>query len=105
MDPQQQEKLPTNARIMMSKKLYHQLDVEISKVPGISEEHAATVMSIIRDTFKFHPDASIYSEKAKQQTQAFRQRRKEQGISTYVSSGKKASYERKKQNQATQDPI
>lgn len=95
--PQVENKLPVNARVMMSKKLYHQLEVEVSKAPGISEEQAATVMSIIRDTFKFHPDAPIYNEKAKQQTQAFRQRRKEQGISTYVSSGKKASYERKKQ--------
>jgi hypothetical protein len=53
-------------------------------------------MQIIKDIMLFDPDVSVYNLKMKDRIMERRAKLKEQGVSTYISSGAKASYQKKK---------
>lgn len=81
---------------IMSKKRY----MEIQKT---LEEHIAddatlnTVMASIRTIMRYDPDKSAYTPEIKQRQVEWRRRKaQELGVTTYVTSGMKAHYERSK---------
>ena len=57
---------------------------------------ALEIMDIIKEVLQFDPLATTYNEKAAQKIKEYRERKKAEGISTYISSGTKASYHKNK---------
>lgn len=79
----------------MSKKRYH--DIE-SHLRLLTEDSVLIdqVMHCIRTIMKFDPSHNTYTQELGQKIKQRRQKlRDEQGISTYISSGRKTNYERK----------
>ena len=58
--------------------------------------HQSKPLNAFKTLMNFDPEISIYNEQIKKTIMERRHRLKEQGISTYISSGQKAFYERKK---------
>jgi hypothetical protein len=77
-----------------SKKKYYEMEQEIEKRYG--EEETQEIMRIFCEVLKFDPNQTVYTERMKECIKARRERLKAEGISTYVSCGAKAYYERKK---------
>lgn len=83
----------------LSKKKYYALEEELMK--RYDESIVEDVLNILKDVLKFDPGVSLYTEDAKRSILERRERLKAQGISTYVSCGAKAYYERSKQKKST----
>ena len=83
----------------LSKKKYEEL------VRALYEKHdkdvADSMLSIFREVFKFDPYMSTYTEENAKRIKEYRQRKKEEGISTYVSSGLKKFREKQKLAKST----
>ena len=84
-----------------SKKKYYELEDSLMKKFG--REQTDDILLIFREIFKFDPTVSVYTEAMKASIKSRRERLKEQGISTYVSSGAKAYYEKKKQSHVSEN--
>ena len=78
----------------ISKKKYYELEKIYNEM--FPEEQAKQVMDALKLALNFDPEISMYNEQMKKTIMERRHRLREQGISTYVSSGQKAFYERKK---------
>ena len=59
-------------------------------------DQSRQILDILKKVFDFDPNVSTYNEIVKASIDKNRQKMKEHGISTYVSSGSKASYYKKK---------
>lgn len=82
-----------------SKKRYHEIETKIEA--KYATDMASDIMSIIRDVLKFDPETSTYDEDNARKIKEYRAKKKAEGISTYISSGMKASYEKRKKEKGT----
>lgn len=82
----------------LSKKMYYDIEARLNE--KFKEEDVDAILSLIKEVMRFDPEKSVYSEKMKKQIQVRRERMKEEGISTYISSGAKASYDKKKKEKS-----
>lgn len=84
----------------MSSKLSKTSYAKIEELFGhlMDSDMVTKAMTIIRDTTKFDPTANTYNEKVAASIKKYREKKKAEGISTYVSSGSKKSYEKRKKN-------
>lgn len=82
------------AQSTLTKKRYWEIIAFMKNEYG--EEVGEVLGQKIQEVMKFSPDVSYYTEQMKQQTKAWRDRKKAEGISTYVSGGAKGYYHRKK---------
>ena len=78
----------------ITKKKYYELVKIYNEL--FSKEQAKLALDAFKTLMNFDPEKSMYNEKVKHTIKERLERLKEQGISTYVSSGQKAFYERKK---------
>ena len=84
----------SKGRATLSKKRYEELYNEFSqKCPA----HVDELMETIRRVMKFDPSQNTYDEKQGQRIKSLRDRKKAEGVSTYVSTGQKQMYWRKKE--------
>lgn len=60
------------------------------------EEEAVKILDKLCSVLHFDPNVSSYNEENKQKTREYRKKLKDQGISTYISSGAKKYYDKKK---------
>jgi hypothetical protein len=82
-----------------SKKKYYELQEALEQRYG--KDQSSEILQVFRDVFKFDPTVSVYTEAMKASIKTRRERLKEQGISTYISSGAKAYYDKKRQTTAS----
>ena len=80
----------------LSKKKYYEFQDKLKQTFG--DDEVDTILSSLRDVLKFDPNVSVYSEKMKDAIYSRRERLKEAGISTYVSSGAKGYYYKHRPN-------
>lgn len=77
---------------------YYQFAEEVSKL-----DNGEDVIRLFQSIFDFDPSKPItdkkYSPKVAEYIKSYRQRKKDEGISTYVSSGVKSAYHKKKLEQ------
>lgn len=93
------------AHSTMSKKRYHEYASLVLKTVD-DPQVAEALLAGLREILKFDPTLKLestskstpYDEKHAQRIKNYRQRLKEKGISTYISSGAKAHYHAKKQS-------
>ena len=79
--------------LFLTKTRYEEICVQLNDIdPEIKQK----VLQKICEVLSFDPNKSSYSEAQKECIQKYRERKKLQGISTYVSSGNKKCYEKKK---------
>lgn len=82
---------------VLSKKRFYQLQQAFEDITD--EELVQKLMEKVKEIMNFDPSKSTYSPERGQKILSRRHKlRDEHGISTYVSSGAKACYEKKKQN-------
>ena len=81
-----------------SKSRYYEIE---KRMMATFPDQSTHILDIIKEVFDFDPNASTYNENIKASIDKRRQKLKEQGISTYISSGSKASYYKKKQLKGT----
>lgn len=87
---------------VLSKKRFQQIQDALTD-ELIDVERVQHLMERIKDIMNFDPTKSTYTYELGQKTIARRNKlRDEQGISTYITSGRKKHYENKK---ATSQPI
>lgn len=79
----------------LSKKKYFELAEAFHKELNDSNQ-TERLLTILKDVMNFDPDVSRYTPEVGRQIRDRIQRLKEQGVSTYVSSGRKTSYHNKK---------
>lgn len=79
----------------MTKGKYAELE-RVLKESIPDQGHVETMLKCLRETLKFDPDVSTYDETKSKNIRAYRERMKAQGVSSYVYSGAKASYDKKK---------
>lgn len=84
----------------LSKKKYEEI------AQALQAEHGKVVtdnvLSIIRNVMKFDPNMSTYTKQHASYIKEYRERKKEQGISIYVSSGLKKFREKQKLAKASE---
>jgi len=80
-----------------SRKKYNQI-LESMSAMGIDEEAVRATASIIRRVLDFDPDDRTRSA---YQLEYVRRKAVENGVSTYIASGRKAQYMRSKQEKGT----
>lgn len=90
----------------MCKSSYNKLLTKL-KDYNLDDGAITEIGEYIQDLFSFDPDGKYenrykgYSEKNLESIRRYREKKKLEGINTYISSGKKASYEKKKAEKAT----
>lgn len=77
----------------LSKTKYYEIENQLQK--ELENEQVEKVMSVIRNVLMFDPTVSVYNENMKTKIDERRARLKTEGVSTYVSSGAKAHYDKK----------
>lgn len=91
-------------RRYMSKTSYHKILAELQTY-GMLESDVERFGNFIQTLFNFNPESKYpksknryhgYTEKHLEAVQRYRAKKKEEGVSTYVSSGVKNSYYKKK---------
>lgn len=80
----------------VSKVKYYEFEKEIKTL--FDEENATKVMDTLKKVLKMDPTISVYNEKVKERIMERRHKLREQGISTYISSGVKAFREKQKKD-------
>jgi hypothetical protein len=80
----------------VSKKTY-KVFCELLKSKVTDVEMLTMVLDTFKEAFVFDPEKSSYDCHKAQQIKAYRGRKKAEGISTYISSGVKGSYYKRKQ--------
>ena len=88
-------RMPSQTRVITRKRLNEIKELLQDKVRD--DVNVDEILSEIAKIFNYDPTLSAYDEKRNEIMKAYRNRKKEEGISTYVTSGGKAAYERKKQ--------
>lgn len=78
----------------LSKGKYYELESKLKDEFG--EAMTEKVLSNMREVFNFDPNQTTATAAAVERTRKYRAKLKEQGISTYISSGSKKQYEKKK---------
>jgi len=73
-------------------------DLERSLRDKYDEELVEGFLQVMRETLQFDPSMSSYDTKRSQQIREYRARKKAEGVSTYVTSGMKQAYEKRKKN-------
>lgn len=73
--------------VALSKKRYYDLEEEFKLL--FEDETVSKIMERIRFVMQFDPDRSTYTKEQAAKIKAYRSRMKEQGVSTYVTSGRK----------------
>jgi len=84
------------ASVNLSKTKYMNLKMELSK--EFDSEITEKVLSTLCKVLQCDPSLSTYDSDAADSIRMYRARKKEQGISTYVSSGMKNMYEKQREN-------
>ena len=84
----------------LSKKKYYELSNELTSRLG-DAELVTKVLNTIKEVLDFDPEVSTYDEVQAKKIKEYRQRKKEEGISTYITSGVKSAYYKKKQKEST----
>lgn len=79
----------------LSKKRYEEFGKGLLEILD-DQEKVESALKLLRDIMKFDPEACTYTPEQAKKIKAYREKKKEEGISVYVSSGCKASYEKKK---------
>lgn len=74
----------------LSKKKYYELEDQLRQ--QFNEDQVTHIMSTLRDVLKFDPNVSVYTDKMKEAIYTRRERLKDAGVSSYVSSGTKGYY-------------
>lgn len=74
---------------------------ELLKTHLKSEDELEGVLKGIASIFNFDPTKSTYDENRRRVTQEYRDRKKAEGITTYITSGGKVAYQKRKN--ATKD--
>jgi hypothetical protein len=95
-DPKEKEEYRGSRTL--SKVKYYEMESQMRE--RYEAEAVEGMLSILRSVLKFDPSLSLYNEKSKAATYNRRARLKESGISTYVSSGMKARYEKQRAQSA-----
>lgn len=85
----------------LSKKKYEEFSTGLSQLFANEPYHVDKVLELLRITMHFDPNVSTYNEAQLQRIKARRERLKAEGVSTYVSSGTKACYYRRKEASST----
>ena len=81
----------------MSKKRYQEIADKLAVILDGNEEKLQQALSSIREVMKFDPEKLIqYTPETGRRIKEYRERQKEKGISTYVSSGRKNYYHNNK---------
>ena len=83
----------------ITKTKYHEFEQQLNA--EFQEETTNKILDILKNVLHLDPNVSVYNEKMKENIMRRRTKLKEQGISTYVSSGAKSFYDKKKANQTT----
>ena len=81
----------------LTKKKYTEIHDAI--VNDFDIDVADKIMNIIKEVMKFDVNVNTYTEVQSQRIQKYRDKMKDQGVSTYVSSGRKAALKNKKLQQ------
>ena len=82
------------AQATLTKKRYWEIIAFMKDEYG--EEVGEVLAQKMQEVMNFSPDVCRYNEKMKEKNKAWRDRKKAEGISTYVSGGAKGYYHRKK---------
>ncbi len=85
---------PVKACVALTKARYKILTEAMYK--EYEKDAADEILNIIKKALNFDPDKSNYDAESKRKTMEYRAKLKEKGISSYVSSGRKAHYEKNK---------
>lgn len=80
------------AVVTLSKKKYHDF-VQALEAKYEDTDLVADILKTLCDTIRFDPSLSSYDETQHQRIKARRERLKQQGITTYISSGNKSWYD------------
>lgn len=81
--------------VCLSKRRYHAIKDEIANYLQDADK-AEGVLTIIKTILKYDETASTYNPEVGRRIKEYRDRMREQGVSTYVTSGKKSQYQKKK---------
>lgn len=61
-----------------------------------NKECIQQLLLALKQVLDFDPDASTYTKEQAERIKAYRNKKKEEGVSTYVSSGAKSAYHKRK---------
>jgi hypothetical protein len=81
--------------VVLSKSKYQEFDKHLKEL--VSPDIYLKISDVFKETFKFDANVCSSNPYAVEKTKQYRNKLKEEGISTYISSGAKKSYEKKKQ--------
>ena len=76
----------------MTKKRYYEIQKRLEDEMKLSSDTVLQVMTVIKDVLNFDPNVTLYDERSKQRLKEYREKKKQEGISTYITSGTKAYY-------------
>jgi hypothetical protein len=79
--------------LFLTKERYEEIRVRFT---NIDSEMKDKFLKELCEVLSFDPDKSSYNEAQKECIKKYRDRKKLEGISTYISSGNKKCYEKKK---------
>jgi len=86
-------------RATLSKKRYAEIRDAYQEL--LEKEQVDKCMEILCEVLKFDPNGKTYTKERGAYLKAYRDKLKEEGISTYVSSGMKAAYHKRKELNAS----
>jgi hypothetical protein len=91
----EENKVPSAS--VLSKKRYHEIEEVLSGLIPDPNQHALA-MAKICEIMKYDPTRNVYTPEVKERNAKWRRKKAEElGVTTYVTSGMKAYYERTKQ--------
>lgn len=89
------------AQSILSKKRYYEIETVCHNILG-DDALTAQIMSSIQNIMKFDPNASTYTKERGQKNIEFRKKKAEElGVTTYITSGGKKLYDKRKGPQKT----
>ena len=81
-------------KALMSKKRFYELQESLNN--EYSPQDVSKILDMVCKTLNFDPTANTYTATQGEHTRAYRNKKKEEGISTYITSGRKAYVEKQK---------
>lgn len=82
------------ASVTISKSKYGELEKRFKET--YDEQLADSVLDLFKEVLKFDPSLNTYDKGQAKKIKEYRDKKKAEGISTYVSSGMKRHYEKRK---------
>lgn len=79
----------------MSKKKYYELCAMLDNLIQ-DKQQIETMLGALRTVLEFDPDVNTYNSQQAEKIKEYRKKKKDEGISTYISSGSKTTYYRQK---------